>query len=322
MRLRNRAALFVCTLTAMLVWQVAAIAQTQNTQRQYNQPQYNQTQNNQTQNNQQQQQQTQQQSAGSNQQRPLVQRYVENRQVTQDAAQAAAALQNTVQPIMPEGFPLDAESQKWVDQLVQFWEQESEKVRAYKCNFKRWHYMPQFLNYRDPTTQKLAARMVTVGEIRFAKPDRGRYEVKDVFHFSAPQVEGQQPDYLKSEDEETRKKEQEKWITDGKAIYEFDFINQRMNVLELPPEMQGAGIQNSPLPFVFGAKADDLNRRFWIRPMAPEGIPEGHYMIEAYPKTAADARSYSKVQIVLSQKPFLPVRVELFGVNFLSLIHI
>lgn len=112
------------------------------------------------------------------------------------------------------------------------------------------------------------------------------------------------------------RKQKERWQTDGKTIYEFDFANKRLNELELPPEMQGEGLKRSPLPFVFGAEAADLKNRFWIRPMIPEGLPPGHYMIEAIPKTAADAQAYSKVQIVLSQEPFLPFRIELFATNY------
>lgn len=257
-------------------------------------------------------QQTNQQQFDNGQQQ--IQREVTNSQITRDPNKINAAIQQSQQPVMPEGFPLDEANQQWVDQLLTHWENNSRRVRAYKCDFRRWHYMPQFLNWRDPKTNKLAARMQSFGEIRFSEPDRGRYDVNQVYHFQAPEAEGEQPQYLQSGEAETRRKEKETWITDGKAIYEFDYINSRLNELTLPPDLQGEGLKNSPLPFVFGAKADDLKSRFWIRPMVAD--IENHYMIEAIPKTAMDARSYSKVRIVLSQQPFLPVRVEIFAVNY------
>ncbi len=242
------------------------------------------------------------------------------RRVIHDPGLAQAAMDQLMagnfEPLMPRGFPLDAANQQWVDQLLQVWEQSSDQVRSYRCDFKRWHYMPNVLAWRDPNTNKLAARMITVGTIRYANPDRGRYDIDEVWHFNAPEQADGDPKYDRNPDKNALPLERETWICDGKAIYEFDYINKRLNEHRLPPEMQGEGLKNSPLPFVFGAKADDLSSRFWIRPMVPEGLPEGYYMIEAFPKTATDARAYSKIQIVLSSEPFLPVRVELFSVSY------
>ncbi|HMO15963.1 MAG TPA: TIGR03009 domain-containing protein [Pirellulaceae bacterium] len=243
-----------------------------------------------------------------------------NQRTVHDPDVARAAMErmqeNRGEPQIPAGFPLDDANQQWVDQLLAFWEQSSDQVKAYRCDFKRWNYLPSVLAYRDPSTHKLAAHSIMVGTIRFAKPGRGRYDIDTVWHFNAPEQSGGEPRYDLNPDESARANERETWICDGTTIYEFDYMNKRLNEARLPTEMQGEGLKNSPLPFVFGAKADDLKARFWIRPMVPEGLPDGYYMIEAFPKTSIDARTYSKIQIVLSSEPFLPVRVELFSVAF------
>jgi len=219
-------------------------------------------------------------------------------------------------PRQPEGFPISAEEQAWVDSVLNYWEQTSDSVKALEADFQRWHYMPQALNYRDPQTNKVAARMICRGTIKYGKPDRGRMDTNEFWHFNPPATEGADPEYQLNEDPEARQLERERWICTGKAIYEFDFANKRLNEMRLPPELQGEGLSNSPLPFVFGAKAADLKERYWIRPAQLSDIPDDYYAIEAFPKRPGDANTYSKVQIVLSREPFLPVRVHLYSSNY------
>ncbi len=104
----------------------------------------------------------------------------------QRLAQQAFAQQNSAPQkiIQPEGFPLDANHEKYVSELLEYWQQNSQRVEKYKCGFKRFEYDPVVVGWRDPTTKRLAAHTVKWGEIRFAAPDRARYETTKIIQFN------------------------------------------------------------------------------------------------------------------------------------------
>ena len=102
---------------------------------------------------------------------------------------------------------------------------------------------------------------------------------------------------------------------DGKSIFDYDFANKRLLELQLPPEAQGEGLKNSPLPFVFGAKAAELKQRYWVRDVTPPNVQD-QYWLEAWPKRKSDAQAYLKVEIILSRDPFLPKSIHIYAPNY------
>ncbi|MCA9183431.1 MAG: hypothetical protein KDA51_18350, partial [Planctomycetales bacterium] len=85
--------------------------------------------------------------------------------------------------------------------------------------------------------------------------------------------------------------------------------------MQLAPEQRHQGIHNSPLPFLFGVKADEIKRRYWIRPVQP---PAGSndVWLEAWPKQMDDAGNYSRVQVVLDRVDVLPKALIVFLPNW------
>lgn len=227
--------------------------------------------------------------------------------------------QNVVQPRQPAGFPLRAEDQQYIDQLLSYWEQNSDKINRYKCNFTRWQFDPVTCNYRIPGNNQLAAAMISKGNVRYSKPDKGMYEVLEMWQFAGPPKEaGGQPEYVRpaANPQNADFVETEKWICDGEKIFEYDFENKRLYELTLPPEAQGEGLKNSPLPFVFGAKAAELKSRFWIRDVTPQSVHGKEYWLECWPKSINDAQAYQKVEIILSREPFLPISIHMYSPNY------
>ncbi|MEM9409659.1 MAG: hypothetical protein AAGA30_01010 [Planctomycetota bacterium] len=205
------------------------------------------------------------------------------------------------------------EHNKFLGELLDHWQVKSQSVKLYQCDFIRWDYDTKVVNWRFPSNNRLAAASYMTGEIRFATPDKASYETNTVFAFSSPPVEqGGQPKYDKVEDPNIR----EKWICDGRAIHEFDFQNKKLYEVAIPPEMQGKGLSNSPLPFLFGASKDDILNRFWVRIVTPEGATN-EYWLEAVPKKLDDARNYKKIDLVLSRDQlFLPVMMQIYASNY------
>ena len=258
-----------------------------------------------------------QQQAGQQQPRQ-VQLTPEQRAAHQKAAMESQAQQRAAQQayaskrvIEPKGFPLSAEHTKYVNDLLGYWEQNSNAVEKYRCNFRRFTYDTGVVAWRDPNSNQLAAHSVAMGEIRFAAPDRARYETNRVLTFNKPpQQPGGEADYKEFEGEAAL----ERWICDGKKIYDFDFENKRINQTALPIEMQG-NISESPLPFIFGGKRAEVLQRYWVRSATPKGV-EDEYWLELYPKRIEDSRLYSKIELVIAKEDFLPKALHKYGPQY------
>ena len=201
----------------------------------------------------------------------------------------------------------------FVTKLLDLWQSKSDEVKQYQCNFNRYDYDTKIVNWRDPRNNRLAAASIMTGEIRFAAPDKASYETTQVLSFAGPpEQEGGEAKYEPVQDSSIR----EKWICDGKAIHEFNFQQKKLYEVEIPPEMQGKGLVNSPIPFLFGASKDDILNRFWVRIITPDGA-QNEYWLEAVPKKIDDARNYKKLELVLSRDElFLPIMLHIYSPNY------
>ena len=247
------------------------------------------------------------------QQQPVQNQPVQN-QAVQNQAVPNQALPNPVMQQPPtQPFPqLSPQHIKYIDDLLGIWEQSSSQVKRYTCDYMCWEYDPEFCNWRDPGNNKLAAYMIKTGEIRFSDPDKARFETSALWGFDGPPAEpGQDPKYQQRDKEENR----ERWICDGKAIYEFDFQNQRLYETDIPAEMQGQGLANSPLPFLFGAKKEQVLARYWVRVITPQGAVD-EYWLEAWPKRREDAQTYQKIELVIAKEDFLPKSLHIYAPNY------
>ena len=115
----------------------------------------------------------------------------------------------------------------------------------------------------------------------------------------------------------------ERWVCDGKSILDFDFEQKRMYETTIPPQLQG-NIVESPLPFLFGANKQDILNKYWVR-YVPKYITDANgqkqlnqeeYWLEAYPKKINDSRMYSKLEIILSAKDFMPKAMHLYSPQY------
>jgi TIGR03009 family protein len=202
--------------------------------------------------------------------------------------------------------PLTPAEQGSVDELMKAWEQHSSDIERYRCNFTRWEFDTVF-GPKDPTKPK------TVGEGRllYAAPDKGLFEVTSLKVYVAPAKAGDKEEWKPRAPEEIG----EYWVCDGKRIFAFDAKKKQLIESELPPQMQGKAIVDGPLPFLFGAKADKIKARYWLRLITPEGV-SGEQWIEASPKYAADALNFKMVHVIIDEKDFLPKAIQSFDPSF------
>ena len=74
--------------------------------------------------------------------------------------------------------------------------------------------------------------------------------------------------------------------------------------------MRGMAISEGPLPFVFGAKAQTLKKRYWMRIITPPHVRD-QIWLEALPREQRDAANFSKVELIL-QRDLMPFAIQIF----------
>ncbi|MCA9107341.1 MAG: hypothetical protein KDA83_18135 [Planctomycetales bacterium] len=217
----------------------------------------------------------------------------------------------TPQPqILPCPFePIDAEHEAYLRQLLEYWESSTDQIQRFHCSFTQWEFTV-FGPAPDPTTGEHKATTMARGEIKYELPDKGYVDFSAKWNFVAATAE--EPDhYVVAPDVELNR-----FITDGTHTYEFNFAEQIVNKVELPPEMRGRTIADGPIPFIFGAEADKMQARYWIRVVTPpEAATAGEYWLEAFPKFLGDRAEFHHVRVILDGEEFLPIALEVYDAD-------
>ncbi|WP_146519060.1 TIGR03009 domain-containing protein [Stieleria varia] len=230
---------------------------------------------------------------------PQQEAYLRQQQLAQQQAaqqRAAAAAASTAQAPFP---PLDANAQARLDQILAKWEEQTKGTKTLECTFQRWHFdllaTPPGV-YADKS----------IGDIKYSAPDKGLFKVNTKLFFTG--MEGGKPQYAPQPGMEG-----EWYVCTGKEVLEYDRSIKQCTIQELPKEMQGVQIFNSPLPFVFNLDAEQMKQKFWIREV--ESKEPGMLMLEVWPKTAEDRAQYKVVQIGLGSD-FVIKGLVMYAPNF------
>jgi TIGR03009 family protein len=179
-------------------------------------------------------------------------------------------------------FDLSPKEELEVGRMLQLWEQTSAGVKTFECKFKRWIYDPVF----GPADK---AAFEDLGIIKYAAPDKGLIR-----------IDGDR---------------QEQWICDGKSVFEYKYKDKQVIEHKLPPELQGQAIANSPLPFIFGTKADHLKQRYFIRVITPREVQGQQTWLEVFPRFQQDAANFQRIKLILSNQNMTPAALELYEPN-------
>ncbi|WP_197442366.1 TIGR03009 domain-containing protein [Lignipirellula cremea] len=212
--------------------------------------------------------------------------------------------QQTQNRLMPAPFgPLTVEHTEYLDKVLGYWEYNSKKIQHYECQFRRWDYDPVW----GPKVEHMT---YSTGIIKYADPDKGLFEVQKIYHYRAPEKPGDKPQYLSIDGEIG-----EKWICDGRTIFEFKASQKELHETQLPPAMQGKAIVDGPLPFMFGAEAAKIKARYWVHVITPT-TTKGEYWLEAFPKYREDAANFQKIHIIIDSSDFLPKALQVYPPNY------
>ncbi len=211
-----------------------------------------------------------------------------NLNTPQAAAPIVLQQDGTEERPMPAPFVLTQQEQAETDSILNRWEQFSMGIHTFETNFNRIIYRRSIENAKYVKTQEK-------GELRYESPDHGMFAVR-------------------SEDGSPS----EKWICDGKYVFEFKYAQKQIDQYVLPPEMRGKGITQGPLPFLFGASAEELKNRYYIRHFLPDAelARPGQIWLEAYPKKSDDASEFQRAEMIISfGNEVRPLAIKLFKAN-------
>jgi len=220
-----------------------------------------------------------------------------NAKAAANQRQAAGPVEKQISPQAP--FVLTESQEKLLDQILRKWEKESEKVKRFSCSFTRWEYDKAFGNPNDSFKKSEGQ-----GTIRYKSPDCGEYLISSLSEFDpAKKVESPKSEGL------------DHWLCDGQAIFEFNSAKKHLIERPLAPDMKGKAIADGPLPFVFGAKADQLKRRYWMRDVTPKDEVGKRIWLEAIPKFQQDAANFKSATVMLTESDCMPyaLRLEMPG---------
>jgi len=203
------------------------------------------------------------------------------------------------QPIQPPAadqdvaapFQLSAQEQAQLDTLLQAWEQSSARIKTFKCRFTRFEYSTAFgpIDPNKPTS-------VDRGELRYAAPDRGLFAIEGPANPAA-----------------NTSSNPERWICDGKSVFQYDYAQKRVVEYPLSPEMQGKAIADSPLPFLFGSSAVKLKQRYYLRLITPAAVQAQEVWLESWPRFQSDRANMTAARLILKVKNLEPYALAIYA---------
>ncbi len=175
-----------------------------------------------------------------------------------------------------------------VDGVLKQWEERNREIKTFDCQFKRWTYDVVFGTPDKP-------KFVELGVIKFAAPDRG------LFRLDKEEKDGKE---VAIDDARA-----EHWLCDGKSVWEYVPSQKKVKEHKLPPELRGKAIANSPLPFLFGAEAQRLKQRYFVRLVPPD--VQGRIWLEAYPRFQGDAANFHHAIFIITAQGMSPYALRL-----------
>ncbi len=196
---------------------------------------------------------------------------------------------------LPPPFTLSPYDEAQLDRVLQQWEQQSSLVRTFSCDFTRWEYDPVFT---APGQSPDKPKRIVQGRIIYQAPDRGLFSVEK-------EAIGGRMD---------KSPNPEKWICDGKSVFEYKFTLKQVVEIPLPPDMQGKAIQDGPLPFIFGAEARKLRQRYFMRVTTPPTAKD-EIWLEARPRFQRDAANFQRVEMILKVTGMQPFGLQMYDPN-------
>ncbi|MGL4594319.1 MAG: hypothetical protein ACRCUY_06280 [Thermoguttaceae bacterium] len=201
--------------------------------------------------------------------------------------------------LMP--YLLTPDEQKELDDYLARWEKYSEKINRFDVDFELWVYDETIPGAEAGKPQKRP-----FGYFKYIAPTRF------VYHVEGEWVNGVKQ---KRDDRTNQQIIEEKIIIDDKAVYLFDYNAQTVRQINVPPELIGRGIADSPLPLIFGAKSSDMKRRFSMKIVTGDQYKETQIWLQARPLLIEDQQEFLQIEMRLDKKTLRAIALKKDNIN-------
>jgi hypothetical protein len=204
---------------------------------------------------------------------------------------------------------------KELDRILEFWSASSEDITRLQGKHFRIVYDTAF-----------EVEKQSEGEFAYEKADKGRLDITPVDvtpelvaardqEVAKAKAEGRKPSVRVGKNGKQFTlvmEQQERWSCDGQRVYSMDIEKKEAIVAQLPADMQGKNIMDSPLPFLFGMPPEKAKHRFTIFFTNGQFDPKsGRAKLTIYPRLPQDATNWRQADVILDLKEFLPTAVQL-----------
>ena len=215
-------------------------------------------------------------------------------QVSQTAAQANIAEAPkqprpndnpmVIKPVSPE-----------LKEILDEWEQKSGAIKSLHGRHTRFVYNSVF------ELEKRAE-----GKFYVETPDKGRIDLaglppkKNEVSKKVSKLTGK--NYRLEADRD------EMWICNGDEIVMVNGDEKTYEIAPVPEHLRGTKIIDGPLPFLFGMKSAEAQRRFELTLLSNTATT---VIIQIVPRRQSDADNYKTAEIILDKKTYLPIAVRM-----------
>ncbi|MEZ6055824.1 MAG: hypothetical protein R3C01_03875 [Planctomycetaceae bacterium] len=179
--------------------------------------------------------------------------------------------------------------------LIQLWEQHTRGIKRLTGEFQRYVYDSTF-----------AYEKRADGTFWYENPDKGRIDIRAV------KAERLPPDGLNHKKLGPNNKPykvlpdiNQRWICRGDMLILIDMDQSVYDKVEIPPHLQNEKITQSPLPFLFGMPAGEMEKRYFMslgsmhNPKGTKERPQPLAHVVATPRYQQDAREWSRADVLL-----------------------
>lgn len=220
----------------------------------------------------------------------------------QGRPRSAATQQQSERAQRPVGKPLRVQPPSAeVMQILRDWEVASGKFSKLQGEHYRWVYDFVFMSEKR-----------SKGKFWFASPDMGRIDLEPWENKDNPRAAGKDGKPLPGgKPFAVEPDKQDQWVSNGKEIIQVNTKQKSVEVFPIPKQIQGQGITDSPLPFLFGMKANKAAVRYTLKEGKFNNPRAGRIHLIAYPNLAQDARNWSRAEIMLDGKTFYPQAIKM-----------
>lgn len=182
--------------------------------------------------------------------------------------------------------------------VLQFWEKSSSRIKKLRGNHHRI-----ILNHTYKT------EMQSRGVFYYEGPDKGRMDIEPITIKEG--AKSKRIDKKTNKPYDLITDRPEKWICNGKKIWEIDVKEKVATEIDVPPSNQGQNIMEGPLPFLFGMPAEMAQDRYELSFVKPLNADRQFIWLEILPRWDMDAQNWSKARLRIDKQTFLPSAVQM-----------